>query len=100
MPGPLIKQASAESIQSGATQPGYKNAVDMANKIAGALSSASQGQPQAGVVETVPDKSLLTYENQAGNNPHMLKMREAAEAAKQRYMMENGVDEDGNPISR
>lgn len=33
-------------------------------------------------------------------NPHMLAMQQAAEAARQRYMLENGVDENGNPTSK
>jgi hypothetical protein len=33
-------------------------------------------------------------------NPHMIALHEAAEAAKQKYMLENGVDENGEPIQK
>jgi hypothetical protein len=31
-------------------------------------------------------------------NAHMLKMKQAAEEARRRYMLDNGVDENGDPV--
>lgn len=92
MSGPYVDPDAAQQVSTGANQAGMSPQAilsDIANKYAMAHKSA---QPT-----NVGDPSLMSYESQAEEGPHMQNMREAAEAAKQKYMLENNVDEMGNP---
>lgn len=72
----------------------------LAGKIAQMYSKAVAQKPQPGRVPPIADPSLLSYEHAAESDPHLKGMADAAEAAKQKYMLENGVDENGDPVQK
>lgn len=57
---------------------------------------AAQGYQQA--LPPSQPGSLPSPEASQGTNMHMLNMQQRAEEAKQKYMQENGVDENGNTV--
>ncbi len=56
---------------------------------------AAQGYQQA--LPAGQPGSVPSPEASEGLNKHMINMQQRAEEAKQKYMQENGVDENGNP---
>lgn len=83
MPGPYLDPKKAAEFEQGFNSSGV-DPVSIANKIAQKLHGASVGAEP----EQTPEQL----------NAHMKAMEEAAKAAKQKYMHENNVDEDGQPL--
>lgn len=54
---------------------------------------AQKGQPRAPAPVAEPAAAPQA-------NPHLYQMQMVAEAAKQKYMQENGVDENGEPVTQ
>lgn len=93
-------QQNLVAESAGANQSGG-NPADFLSKIARGFVNAGGADPKAAPQPTnIGDPSLLSYEQQAASNPHVMKMQEAASAAKLKYMQENGVDENGDPIKK
>lgn len=70
-----------------------------APSLAGSLAQAFAAKMN-GAQAPAPSPSPEPKPTRLPANAHTMALQEAAEAAKQKYMAEHGVDEDGNPVEK
>lgn len=92
MAGPALDPKKVKEFETGfnGQTPGP---MSLAGKIAQAYSAKISGG-------NAPAPSAAPTASPSPGNPHITAMHEAAESAKQKYMRENGVDENGDPIKK
>lgn len=90
MAGPYVDPKSAQQLQDSSQMNGF-DAAKFASEIARRQSSMQNPETSAPMMD---DHSIKP----GPMNEHTQNMQEAALAAKKKYMVDNSVDEDGQPV--
>jgi hypothetical protein len=92
-------QKNLDAASAGANQSGG-NPITFAGNLAQGLAAKISQKKGPSQLTNVGDPSLLSYEAAAQQNPHVQAMKQIADAAKLKYMQENGVDENGELVQK